>query len=841
MASVFERKDLKIVLVSKDETSIEITPKDAQFSGLLNTALISDLITETEVEIPVSCTGKQLVFIAEYLRDLADNKIIGIRDEVKIPNTGESLKDILIKSNIYDKYILKRHYTNEDLCGFLAIANYFDIPSLVSLLCAYFMMAISTEITYIDLLLDYKRDSSISLNVLQTLINAYMNKKKLRADPVDEDMEGELKIPKGSSDLFNSLFKLGELRPQYRSSPMNDISYVLFKDGYLVTTRYHFNSDRSLYGYAESIKPPIYDLSQLSTKKNIMREQVLIEKKSHNFICIEVNPNTIIGYDLENEISGRAILRSNFLCPPTGKLTGRTLDDVALMYRYQDSKKIKVPAALATNVSYRKKRIISKLMECADFPVDLIPYCLKYDVPNIPKYDLNTTHICPGPIGDLGADYENANMIVGKYIIQNGYDAADKYRIIATKITGNNDQFELIPYINEQKIADKSKLHQHHPSSSTIDVNDDIDYSDVTFEIDNRYYILGRKNKTNRRIYVWDMKELELSSHETKNSDFDFGIENDDADVLFMNGANGIIISSSSYHGGLLAYTIKGKRIYIPDTHLDELVHITSKYWLASDTKINDKYLIDISTIDQGHIHKYKIPYINYSAYIIKLNETTLQFFALDDPSISEDERLLDLPKTNQMKEKTDQESKEYYLYTFADGKISKKKIPFFSGNAQIETPNDGSDNNKYKVYLDPDNTGDNCCIFDVKKQTTTMKKLPLDRYNSFYINDESVMFMLDEEDTDETIQILNMTNGSIRSISRFRSDEISFAGSLSDGTIFIQSTAEDSYVVYPNGDIIKIDHHSLYYIKEIPDLNRVIALIGSNNFSDKFFTEVWC
>ena len=878
MTTVFERKDLKIILVPKDGTTVQITPKDAQFSGLLNTALISDLIVETEVEIPVNCTNKQLIFIAEYLQDLADNKISGIGDIIKIPDAGESLIDILNANAVYDIYIEKRHHTNEDLCGFLAAANYFDIPSLISLLCAYFMMIISTEIDYIDILLDYNRDSSTSLKLLET-ISARANKKKTRADPVDEDVEGELKIPRGPEGLFNSLFKPKNendeedeedekeeknekkvhnisLRSQYLSSEMKDISYVLFKDGYLVATKYYFNSDKSLYGYAESIKPPVCGLSSF-TEESIIREQVSLEKKLHNFICTEVDPNTIVGYDLENEILGRAILRSIFLSPPTGKLMGRMLDDIELIYRYQDSKKIKIPSSLTSkdvNISYRKKRIISKLMECADFPTDLIPFCLKYDVPDIPKYDLNTTHICPGPMGDLGADYENANMIVGKYIIQNGYDVANKYRIIATKITGKNNQIELIPYISEQKIADKSKLHQYHPSSSIIDVNGDIDYSDVTFEIDNRYYILNRRNKNNRRIYVWDMKESSTLSTSTiedgrccerssasdpkiKNSDFDFDIENDD-DVLFMNGANGIIISNSSYHGGLLAYTIKGKRIYIPDTHLDELAHVTSKYWLASDTKTNDKYLIDISTIDQGHIHKYKIPYVDYSSYIVKLNETTLQFFALDDSSIPEDEHLLDLFR---IEEKTDQKSKEYYLYTFADGKISKKKISFFPGDARIETPSGGSDNNKYKVYLNPGNTGDNCCIFDAKKQTTMMKKLPSDRYNSFYINDELVLFMFDERDVDETIQILNMTNGSIRSISEFNKGVISFAGSLSDGTLFIQSSVEGSYAVYPNGDIIKIGHHSLHYIKEIPNLNRVIALIGSDNFSDKDFTEVWC
>lgn len=837
MTDIFERKDLKIILVPKDGDGIEITPKIAQFSGLLNTALSSNTISENEVEIPVNITAKQLTFIVEYLRDLADNKVSRIRETVRIPNFGESLESILRNYGAYDKYIVMRHYTNENLCSFLAVANYLDIPSLISLICAYLMMIIAVEIRYIDMLLGYNNDPSISLD-LKEKIDTYIKDRKIIADPISEDKEGELKITKGSENLFNSLFKSDEnsLKLIY------NVSYVLFTDGYLVATRYYFNSDRSLYGYAESIKPPPRE-----NKSKVSYQSIKIESKVHNFLCTEVDSNTLIGYDMGNQSFGRTIVRSDLVHQPTGRLVGRTIDDIVLMYRYQDTKEIKLPSNLSvktdknTSLSYRRKKIISKLMECRDFPIDLIPFCLKYDVPNLPKYNLNPCYICPGPMGDFGVGYNDTNIVVNNHLIQNGYDISNKYRIIATKITGKNSQTELIPYRNEEKVADEvrnnTNMLKHilspgplkRPSVTSCEndskgiINNDtgedekINAEDTAFQIDNRYYILSRRRGYTRRIYVWDINELSRDETKTKNSDYDFDIEEEEY-VSLLSGSNGIIISNESYDNGLLAYTVKGKHIYIPNIDLDEFTEVTSKYWLATDAKNEDKYLVDISSIESGSIRKYKIPSIDYNTQIIKVNETTLQFFVLDDSS--------------------DEKNKEYYLYTFTDGKLSKKKLPFFSENDPILNPKGGNNNNKYKIYL----SRYSCYIFDVRNQTTIMKEIDIGKliFNSdcYYVNDELIVLI---EDTG-AIWILNMTNGSISKVVIPYKGTINFIGGLSDGTFFIQSNIGGIYAVTLDGTMFNMDYHPLYSVIEVPSLNRVVALVDSDPISSiKCFAEIWC
>lgn len=856
MTEIFERKDLKVILTSNDGASIEITPMDASFSGLLNIALTSSPISETEVEIPVNSTREQLIFITEYLKDLSENKIISIRDTVKFPKReGKSLLEILGSNNAYDKYIQRRHYTNDTLCDFLAVANYFDIPSLISLLCAHFMVMTSTEINYIDAALNYNDDSSTSLERMDNLNNEIEN---LRADPVDEDKKGELKIVRGPSELFNSLFKSDEekeekkeskdektndisLRSQYLSSEMKDISYVIFKDGYFVASRYYFNSDKSLYGYAESVK----------TLVNSVEEQVkiLIDKRFHNFSFVSLNDNTVIGYDFENEMSGGATSRSDFVHPQTGKLVGRTINDVSLMYRYQDPRQFKIPATIPNRdkLSYRQKRIISKLMECASFPVDLIPYCLKYDNPVLPRYNLAVSHICQGPIGESGTSFIDSNIVVNKYVVQNGYDVTDRYRIIATEITGQNNQIELIPYINEQKTPDNSK--------EKMDADFRRDYNDINFQIDDRYYICVRQDISfNRRVYVWDMKELESFTGPIKYSNYDFSVERDEdgeESILFADGSNGIIIAEFSYHNGTLAYTIKGERIYIPETHFDDFSKVTSKYWLARDVRNNAKYLVDISSIGlkNNPLRIYRIPNVQYSSDITVINETTLQFFALNDATLSINtqsrERSASVPSRSSEEKKSDQKD-GFYVYTFANGGLSKAANPFFPADAIISSPYERSGHNKYLVYFNTNKnaTGNNTYIENINDGTFVLMRIPLKKYTITYINDNLVAFINSGEDS---LKILNLSSGTINDLiltdlkDEFDHQKIEFAGGLSDGTLFIRSSSAGSYTILPNGDTTKIEPKFLHNVKEIQSLNRIIMMSGTDyDDPNKCFTEIW-
>lgn len=841
MTEVFERKDLKVILTSNDGASVEITPTDASFSGLLNTALTSNPIAEIEVELPVNSTREQLIFIAEYLKDLSENKITDIRDTVKFPEReGKSLIEILSSNNVYDKYIQKRHYTNDTLCKFLAAANYFDIPSLISLLCAHFMTMTSTEINYIDAALNYNDDSSTSLH---KLLNLNTEIKNFRADPVDEDKKGELKIVRGPSELFNPVFKPDEmkdisLRPKDISSEMKYLSYVIFKDGYFVASRYYFNSDKSLYGYAESVK----------SLNNPKEEQVkiLIDKYLHIFLFVRINANTVIGYDLENEISGGATSRSDFVHPQTGKLVGRTIDDVVLMYRYQDSRQFTIPTSIPNRdkLSYRQKRIISKLMECTAFPVDLIPYCLKYDSPILPRYNLAVSHICQGPIGISGAPFIDLNIVVNKYVVQNGYDVTDRYRIIATEITGQNNQIELIPYINEQKTPDNSK--------EKIDVDFRQDYKDTNFQIDDRYYICVRLDiHFNRRVYVWDMKELESFTGKIKYSNYDFNVENDEAEeetILFTDGSNGIIIANYSYHNGTLAYTIKGERIYIPETHFDEFSKVTSKYWLARDVRNHASYLVDISSLGlkNNPIRIYRIPNIKYSSDIIAINETTLQFFALNDATLGINtqsrERSVTIPSINSEEKKEDQKD-GFYVYTFADGKFSKAARAFFPANAKISSP-EGSGHNKYRVYFNTNAVGDNTYIENISDGTFALMRIPLKKYTITYINDNLIAFINSDDDK---FKILNLSSLTINDLfftdleEELDHQKIRFAGGLSDGTLFIQSSSAGSYAIFPNETATKIEPKFLNTIKEIQSLNRIIMMSGTSyDNPNKCFTEIW-
>lgn len=838
MSEIFERKDLKVILTSNDGASIEITPKDASYSGLLNTALTSNPISETEVEIPVNSTREQLIFITEYLKDLAENKIISIRDTVKFPERdGKSLLEILSSNNVYDKYIQKRHYTNDTLCDFLAAANYFDIPSLISLLCAHFMVMTSTEINYIDTSLNYNDDSSTSLSKMRDLNERIKN---FRADPVDEDVKGELKIVRGPSELFNSLFKSEkkeekkESKDEKKEEKMKDVSYVIFKDGYFVASRYYFNSDKSLYGYAESVK--VLDSSEEQDNPEEEKVKILIDKRLHNFSFVSLNDNTVIGYDLENEMSGGVTSRSDFVHPQTGKLIGRTINDVALMYRYQDPRQFKIPISIHNRdkLSYRQKRIISKLMECTAFPVDLIPYCLKYDSPVLPRYNLAVSHICQGPIGVIGTHFIDSNIVVNKYIVQNGYDATDKYRITATEITGQNNQFELIPYINEQKTPDNSK--------EKMDVESRRDYNDTNFQIDDRYYICVRQDISfNRRVYVWDMKELESSTGKIKYSNYDFNVENDETgeDILFTDGSNGIIISQFLYHNGTLAYTIKGERIYIPETHFDDFSKVTSKYWLAEDAGNNAKYLVDISSIGlkNNPLRIYRIPNIRYSSDITVINETTLQFFALNDATV------LVEPSRNSEEKKEDQKD-GFYVYTFADGKLSKATKPFFPADAIISSPYGKSEHNKYRVYFNTNTTGNNTYIENISDGTFVLMRIPLKKYTITYINDNLVSFINSNEDS---LKILNLSSGTINDLiltdlkEELDHQKIEFAGGLSDGTLFIRTSSAGSYTILPNGDTTKIEPKFLHYVKEIQSLNRIIMMSGTS-YDDPFkcFTEIW-
>jgi hypothetical protein len=431
--------------------------------------------------------------------------------------------------------------------------------------------------------------------------------------------------------------------------------------------------------------------------------------------------------------------------------------------------------------------------------------------------------VCRGPFSWEGAELDVSNIVIDNYIIQSGNDVSNNFRIIATEIIGTNNQIELISFMKEEK----KSLKEYTISSGAASPK-----QISLFQIDNRYlvsiqhYYYDNRSTKLGSAFVWDIKEFaKMESDKTLNSMYNFRIETED-DILFLDGSKGIMVSAETFHGGMLAYTIIGERIYIPNITFARFFKVSSKYWHARDSATGDQYLIDISSLKSHStsIRSFKLPGVYvYAENLIHIDEVTFQFF-------------------------TQEQSLGYYLYTFTDGIFTKKTVPFFSPKIPINIRGiinvfqyAGNRSMKYHVYLNGSDIKDergNMYIFNIKAQTGIFIDVDWKSSIPYHCNSDKLVFIPSSYTT--PIRIVDLPSATVSTLLVNINEGIIFLGGLSDGTFFIRLGNKGTFSVTNDTKITKIDSRIIHHIKEIPDLNRIVMLIEYGTSLDKGFVEIW-